>query len=326
MRILSFVLAWIAAGCADEVPPGAPGGGSDGESGCQGPACDAIEIVHATSGVSAIVADEERIYYTSWGGALRSADHGGEDIALLADTVAYGLAADATHLYWTTNRAIRRVKKTGGQAEIVARLRESSNGLPAAMHLVVAGDHVYASTYDDGTVVRAPKSGGAIEVLARAEGGVMGGIDVAGEHLYWGEYGSTGEIVEQDLAMTGARTLGTTGAAWLRAIEGDVWASHEGVELEPTMELVRIAPEGGEPTRFSRPGFSFAFEYDGRHVYWFADGGGELVRIDPASNRTETVATNVPGTDLEGVAVTADWIFLADGAYPGGIIRLSRPE
>jgi hypothetical protein len=305
--------------------PGAPGGGSD-ESGCQAPVCDGTPIVQASTGVSAIVADEERIYYTSWGGSLRSADHDGEDIVLLADTVAYSLAADATHIYWTTNRAIRRVRKAGGPTQTVARLRESSNGLAAAFHLVVTGDHVYASTYDDGTVVRAPKAGGEIEVLASAAGGVMGGIDVAGEHLYWGEYGSTGEIVEQDLAMTGARTLGTSGAAWLRVIDGDVWASHEDPALEPTMELVRIPLDGGEPTRLARPEFSFVFEYDGRHIYWFADGGGEVLRIDPASNLVETVAANLPGGDLESVAVTADWIFLADGASPGGILRLPRPD
>jgi hypothetical protein len=315
-----MVLAVLAAGCGTEVGASvdaAPDGGpSIGEP---------EEILSDELGVSAIVADEERIYFTNWGGSVWSATHDGEDVTELADTTAYGLAADATHLYWTTDLDIRRVKKSGGRTQIVATLRDTSNGLAAALELALDEDHVYASTYEDGTVVRAPKAGGAIEELARAETGLMGGIDVAEGLLYWADYDLSGQLFEQRLGTGESSPVASTSAARIRKIADDLWLTRPIAPYDPSVELVRL-PLDGSPATHSPPApFSFGFEYDGRHVYWVLDGGG-LVRIDPASNLLETVATGIPGEDLEQVAIAGDWLFVTNGAYPGGIFRIARPH
>jgi hypothetical protein len=309
MRIVSFVIALTTAACAGDpaTEPDAPDEGG----------AEAVRIVFDSDGVSAIVADDHRIYYTSWGGRLMSADHDGEDVVLLADTRAYHLAADATHLYWTTARDIRRVSKAGGGVQIVARLREASNGLAAALWLAVDDEYVYASTYDDGTVVRAPKTGGSPEVVARVDG-TMGPIDVADGRLYWSEYGWSTPVIEQNLQTGQLRTFSTAGPYDVRRLGDDLWVvevADDGVATR----LVRVPLDGSQPVGY--PGVSMFAGDDGHDVYWMP-AQGELDRIDPATGGSEALPFRIPGRDLEDIAIAGGWVFLTDGAYPGGIYRL----
>jgi len=310
MRAVSFVILLTALACSGEPP--ATEADQPADAGAE-----AVRIVFDNDGVSAIVADDDRIYYTSWGGWLRSADHDGENVVLLADTRAYHLTADATHLYWTTERDIRRIKKTGGRAQIVARLRETSDRLPAALWLAVDGDYVYASTYDDGTVVRAPKTGGTPEVIARVDG-TMGPLDVADGRLYWSEYGWSTPVVEQDLATGQQRTFMTAGPYDVRRLGDDLWVVEVAADGAAT-RLVRVPLDGTPPVGF--PGVSMFLGDDGSDVYWMP-ASGQLDRIDPVSGASETISTRVPGNDLEDIAIAGGWVFLSDGAYPGGIDRL----
>lgn len=315
MRRVAFVVALTAVACT-------------GGPAAEGPAPDsgAIEVVSDSLGVSQIVADEDRIYYSSWGGSLRSADLDGGDIVLLAEGTAYHLAADATHLYWTTDRDIRRVKKGGGRVQIVARLGETDSGLAAGLWLTVEDELVYASTYDQGTVVRAPKTGGEAEVVARADAGaVMGPIDVAGDRLYWAEYGWSGPVVEQDLAVEEARSIGETGAAALRVVDDEVWLVHERADLLSTMELMRIPLDGSQPVTFLGRDFSASLADDGRFLYWIRTEPQAIERIDPVTNDAEFIAGDLGAAEPEAMAITSEWIFVADGASPGGILRLPRP-
>jgi hypothetical protein len=318
MRGVLFVVALPAAACTGQDGPASEGGPA--------PDSEAIEIVSDDAGVSQIVADQDRLYYTSWGGSLRSANLDGGDIALLADDTAYHLVEDANHLYWTTDRDIRRVRKADGRVQIVARLGATDSGVAAALWLAVDDEFVYASTYDQGTVVRAPKTGGDVEVVARTDAGaVMGPIDVAGDRLYWAEYGWSGPVVEQDLAVGQTRPIGETGAAALRVVDGEVWLVHERADLFSTMELVRIPLDGSEPVTFPGQDFSASIADDGRFLYWIRIEPQAIARIDPVTNGSEVIARDVGAADPEAMAINSDWIFVADGASPGGILRLPRP-
>lgn len=123
--------------------------------------------------------DDEHVYFTTakgpeskTGRVLRMPKKGGPTTVIatgLPDEPG-GLAVDASHVYvaavtWTneaTERAgvVARVPKEGGELEILAKDQ------PALRHVWLGGDHLYVRSGRPGrpgTVLRMPKTGGAVE-------------------------------------------------------------------------------------------------------------------------------------------------------------------
>jgi len=113
-----------------------------------------------------------------------------------------GLAADATHAYWTevgegtapgtgAGRVMRaRWSGGGGAPEVIAA------GQPLPYAVAVDATSVYWTNKGDGTVARAPKQGGAPQVIAAGqENPVAIAVDAAS--VYWANAG-TSEANHQD--------------------------------------------------------------------------------------------------------------------------------
>lgn len=105
---------------------------------------------------------------------------------------ALGLALDAGLLAWTTTDGrVRSVQHdanavTSAPADLAAGLPE-----PAAVAIDAAGSFIYvasrgtaAASYADGTVVKVPRGGGPVTILARGQA-QPSSVVVAGAYVYW---------------------------------------------------------------------------------------------------------------------------------------------
>jgi hypothetical protein len=179
-------------------------------------------LVERQSGPAEVAADETAVYWMNWsddpgtGGPFSIDKSGGEIRQLAVPAVPpdwpaevgvrpAGLVLDDTHAYfalaavrWSVlNRAaIVRVPKDGGSPIVLA---EDSHY--KVFDLAVDQTHVYwARTFDNsfdlrdgpgipGAILRVPKDGGEVEVLADGQNGPQSVI-VEGEYVYWINYAS----------------------------------------------------------------------------------------------------------------------------------------
>jgi hypothetical protein len=100
------------------------------------------------------VTDATHVYFVSAYGVFAWPKSGGATTRL-ATTVSepWGLAADATDLYWADfqNGTIHSVPKAGGQPRVIAALQQGPR------HVALDDTYVYWTNYSGGTVMRAPK-------------------------------------------------------------------------------------------------------------------------------------------------------------------------
>jgi hypothetical protein len=268
-------------------------------------------------GVIFVVADEEHIYFNTLAGPIWRARHDGTNRVQLADdTVAHHLVADENHVYWSRFTEIIRVPKAGGETEIVAVLSPQLESL--AMSLALGDTFVYASTQESKTIERAPKTGGSAQVLAQTNG-TTGGVAIDGSMLYWADYTALpeGRVHRRDLLTGETSTFFGSGGAMLLAAGEALWLTHPGTPFS----LARVPFDGGPATAYRSDSYSPLFAGDDTHVYWFRNG--LLGRVNRETRRDETVA-EVPG-DALGIAVSKQWVFVADEAIPGGILRIPKP-
>jgi hypothetical protein len=102
------------------------------------------------------------------------------------------LAADATHLFWTSDSmtapGIRRTEKGGGKgAEIIA-----TNDIHYG-RVIVDATHLYATVQNEGTVLRMDKDGTNVKVLKNGLDGPVG-LTQDKTAIYFAEHGAAGGI------------------------------------------------------------------------------------------------------------------------------------
>jgi hypothetical protein len=271
-------------------------------------------------GVSFVAADEDHVYFNDWGGPVWRTRHDGSNRTLLAETTSFYLAVDASHVYWSTQTEIFRVPKVGGSAAIVTALDPKPETF--AVSLALDDSHVYASTHENQSVVRAPKAGGAYEVMARTTT-TTSGVAVGDRAVYFGDYTSNGGGTVQGLDLTSAATsvVFPSGAAMLLTAGDDLWFTHPGGNFELQFALARVPLDGTRATGYRAPSHSNFLASDESHVYWFRNG--VLGRVDRSRWRDEAFA-KLPSGEPMGLATSRQWVFVADGSQPGGIFRVPK--
>jgi hypothetical protein len=273
-----------------------------------------------SSGTAFVVADEDHVYFNTWAGAIWRAQHDGSSRVRLADNVVYHMVADETHVYCSSNAEIMRVPKSGGAPETVSVLGASPS--LRVLALALTDEFVYATTEGGADVVRAPKTGGPYQLIATSSSSALGGVAVNDQTVYWADTSRPeGTVLRHDLVTDATTMFFQTGGAMLLPIESDLWFTHPLSSATMPLALSRIPFGSGKATLYRANTHAIHFASDETHVYWFRNE--RLGRINRANRSDEPVA-ELPGEPM-GVAVSKQWLFVADGAPSGGIFRLPKP-
>jgi hypothetical protein len=279
-------------------------------------------VENQPGGVAFVVADEDYVYFNTWGGPIWRAGHDGSGRVELAGGITYHLAADETAVYYSSENGIRRVAKGGGPSELV--LTPSSSGRVPAHWITLDDSYIYAATYEGQTVERAYKTGGQDRVLVYSDQ-LTAGVAVARGTLFWADYGgaSVSNINRVDLSTGIGGRLYPSSGAMLRAVGEDIWFTLPGNGPLLNTALVRVPLGGGPVTEYSSFGtYSIYFGNDDTHVYWMKDFS--LSRIDVATGNEQLVA-RLEIVDPETIAVTREWVFVSDASNAGGLLRVRKP-
>jgi hypothetical protein len=265
--------------------------------------------------IRGLAADEQHVFFT--GDQVWRMDHSGAGLVQLAEGPAAGMTTDATHVYWSTHSEIRRIAKTGGLVEIVTVKPDAGDSPINASSLAVDDSMVYVPTYLGQTVVRAPKTGGFSQPIARAAK-FAGAVAVRGSWLYWAEYandGNAGAIHRIDLVTETADVLHPEAARFLLPVDGYVWSIPWAMS-----GLLQVPLDGGQPKRYTAA--SFGLGSDGAHIYF---GWNDLRRINLATGVEELVAP-LPTPMVWAVAVTTKWVFVVtNNINSNSFVRVAKP-
>ncbi len=151
---------------------------------------------------TALALDGNTVYFAERTAIAKVGKHGGKVTVVHGhDHSPGGVAIDATHLYWTSggscvsengapmpaDGAIYAMELPGGAPKVLA------SGLRCPEDLVLDDDAVYAPIMDDGTIVRVPKAGGALTVVATDDAHGPRYLAVDADAIYWANQG-TGKI------------------------------------------------------------------------------------------------------------------------------------
>ena len=230
-----------------------------------------------------------------------------------------GLTGDATHVYWSNDRAgVSRIAIGGGPVEVIAADQVPTGSFSPGSDVVLDATHVYWSYRDTGTVWRRLKSGGAVEPLITGQDGVnrlaltatevlwtndlldnvmrmpkAGGGPVAvatgqsgayelrvdATHVYWAD-GLGGAVRRAPLAGGAVETVASGGSPSLLELDAtDVYWLDEATE-----QVLRRPKAGGTTTPvITGPDRVYGFTIDGTNLYWTTDAG--------LSRRPKTLAT-----------------------------------
>jgi len=194
--------------------------------------------------------DDSRVYFgdsgnywdTSKPGRIASvAKSGGTVSEITSDSVIYGLATDATTLFFFTPTQVKKVPKAGGNKATLAGALDALNDIAVD----ASGVYFTSSTQDGlpvsqgmGTVRRVAASGGALTLLAEAKS--AGGVAVTDAYVL---YGSKGSILRVSKSGGAPVTLATSSSVMNIAVDAThaYWTDCAGGSV------LAVPIEGGEP-------------------------------------------------------------------------------
>jgi hypothetical protein len=108
---------------------------------------------------AALAADVDGAY-TITNGAVTAYPRAGGTVSLANDYEIWDVAVDPTHVYWVARSGVKRIAKTGGSAELLAR------GTFRWCDIAVSDTDVYWGDAVLGTLFSVPKAGGPARVVA----------------------------------------------------------------------------------------------------------------------------------------------------------------
>lgn len=289
-------LAACLAGCGSEVVvlTDLPGSGGDGPTVPAGQGGSGHGS-GATSGAAGNAA--------SGGADAPSCTPGDElDSIAAAEQAPKFVAADETHVYWSTQDEVRRATLGGGDLESLA------SGLPVPMGLALDESHVYWVHHNDARLVRAPKHGGPMQVLATDAGSggafAMVALDEASAYVRR----TIAEIVRvpkqggaPESVVSGQDGIGSLALdeAWIYYLDaGAIERAPKIGGAAVTVMAAEIARAGGYT------GAAPELAVDGARVYWMSSDSGRLLS---APKEGGEVTVHASGIEL-GQGVVTDGI------------------
>ncbi|MEO5729722.1 MAG: hypothetical protein ABI134_17760 [Byssovorax sp.] len=311
LRRASALLFLLAAGCA-------------GERGCA-----ALKVTTLASSslheYGAVAVDDAHVYWLDQGtpdddyasgAVMRVAKAGGEAERIAGDTGnLLALAVDDTSVYWTRSGGadVRCAPRAGGPAAVLIEGLKSPGGV------AVDASFVYvAETAWQGRIVKVPKTGGQIMVIATEQHHPTE-VLVDDSAVYWinevnfgeGEVmkapkaGGASTVLARKLRRPRALALDSGNVYWIQSRLTEPGGDRDSV--------VRVPKAGGVPATLidDQTGAS-ALGVDERNVYWATMFSGEILGLPKAGGREPVVIAdkqNGPSAltvDRSGIFWTTD--------------------
>jgi len=211
------------------------------------------------------------------------------------------LTGDGNNVYWTTGDGfVRSISTNGG---VVANLAQ---GLVAPASIALDNDSVYWA--GNGTIGRAPKAGGATEVLFDNEDGV-GALQVDDSYAYWlrapgeGIVDAAGQVRKAPKAVAAAvqTLLSDSIDPKALALNGSLYFPADvSTPLATGTALYQLPLTGGTPVAAVTGQFTSVASYGGSICSTGADA--QALSLDPTSGAQAITCTALDGTNPTIVA------------------------
>jgi len=224
-----------------------------------------------------LAADATNLYFTTSSGTVYRRPHGGTANTPISNegvaAQAYGLVADATHVYWTKNTSGGTVVRVAIDGSTMAGESVSpALSLPAGLAFHDGSIYVAESNgtlLGAGRIVRLNPDGGAPIAIASNRTGPARPV-VDGNRIYWYEGGgSTGPIVSTPLP------------------EGGPIATHANTAVDPSL----VTDD---------------------NVFYYGNASGGIAKIDVAASKTQTLYSSSQTGGVYGLAVSGNSLFWTD--------------
>ena len=196
----------------------------------------------ATFGTQDLATDGADIFWCSVDSVYRCSLAGCSNaptkIGTLPNSGVY-VALDATNVFVTTaaSNSLWSVPKVGGDPVLVATFAAK----PIAP-LVVGADLVVS--FEDGSIVKLPKSGGAVTELVKAGGKPAYGMTPVGGRVYFTEFGNPANVAFTDLSAGGSNPVALNQAVpfGITSDGADLfWVTQGSLNVDGTVERCSLA-------------------------------------------------------------------------------------
>jgi hypothetical protein len=305
-----------AGGATEGGAGAAPTGGAGGTPLCV-PGEDPVVIAKGLRGPEQIAIDDTFAYFTDHEGAthagsvLRVPLAGGEVVELVADQIApYGIAIDATHVYWTSllEGLVQRVPKEGGAAEALGPWQHNPwnvEARPAGVYWINRGNP------NDGAVMFLGRGASEpVSLVSSLHDSNLLAVDET--ELWWTTDGTSGSLGKLRLASGATEFFAVVDTPRALALDAS------SVYYADAGSIRRSDRRTGPIEVLASPAVANALAVDEGSVYW--TGLFEGVRkIAKGGGRILTLAEDDQSRD---VAVDDACAYWASGA--GTISRIAK--
>jgi hypothetical protein len=312
-------------------------------SGCeQRTAEDPEHVVCYASSCGVVLADEQawpgfialdgaNVYWlnASNGGVMKSPLDGGAPTVLDEGDISWGLAVDATHVYWTSNvfvyisaeeerRRTRLMKAPiGGGAPVVIAELDEVRGDP--IDIEVDAGNIYWT--DEETVMKIPIEGGTRVILADGQS-YPEDLEVDADSVYWTNgvrgsvmkvpiEGGTPVVLASEQSHPKHIEVDATSVYWIAQNQHDV-----------THSVMKMPIEGGTPVVLADKLARIAgLAVDDASVYW-TDQDGAVMKMPIEGGDPAVLALRQ--TDAGSIAVDATSVYWTNSYYGGAVMKMPK--
>jgi hypothetical protein len=276
----------------------------------------------------------------------------GECLVVIADdqTSPAGIALDVANLYWVDTETVgdgsydyvapvMQLTQSGGTPVSLASSLDNGSGIALdATHVYWTTIGTAAKSYNDGTVMKAPKGGGGAPVtLATGVPDPWGPIVVAHATVYWADGGGGAGAISS--VPSGGGEVRSLVSATIMPIAIAVDATNVYWTDDSAPGVLKVPVSGGTPTTLASGTVPQGIAIDATSVYWADSGAGATFEScagigTVTSNGTITkvpLSGGTPTTLASGrlcpfnIVVDGTSVYWSEGMGNGGISLMKVP-
>jgi len=227
-------------------------------------------------------------------------------ITLASGQAPYGLVLDGDYVYWSNDSpdVVRRVRKTGGAVEDVAKIPPSGY---TGFGLTLDDTSIYTG---ETAIYRIPKGGGPATLLVSSD--AIHGVTTDAASIFWAEISGHVRFAPKSGGTPIELASPKGGATRLVVDETFVYYT---MWYPPNGGVWRVKKSGGAPELLAPGAYSSSLVLDASTLYWnggsSTSGPGGIWSVPKAGG---TVTSLAPAIDPRGMALDETFVYwAADG-------------